>query len=87
MDLKYLIGFVKRYKESLLSTPSTMIKTWAKLQPRTQQFLQELTSRNVDNLETLLAVWKKDKLYLLSAYQAWLPESVQQQAAALWPPL
>jgi ATP-dependent RNA helicase DHX37/DHR1 len=64
-----------------------MIKTWAKLQPRTQSLLQELTSRNVDSLDTLLAAWQKDKLYLLVAYQAWVPESLHGEVEALWPPV
>lgn len=64
-----------------------MIKTWAKLQPRTQVLLQELTRSNVDSLDTLLAAWKKDRLYLLNAYQAWLPESLHEKVAAIWPPV
>jgi len=64
-----------------------MIKTWAKLQPRTQLLLKELTGRNVDTLDTLLGAWQKDKLYLLAAYQAWLPETLHGEVAALWPPV
>ena len=64
-----------------------MVKTWAKLQPRTQLLLQELTNRNVDSLDTLLAAWQKDKLYLLAAYQSWVPESLHDEIAELWPPL
>jgi ATP-dependent RNA helicase DHX37/DHR1 len=64
-----------------------MVKTWAKLQPRTQLLLQELKNRNIDNLDTLLAAWQKDKLYLLTAYQAWVPESLHGEVAALWPPV
>jgi ATP-dependent RNA helicase DHX37/DHR1 len=64
-----------------------MIKTWARLQPRTQVLLQELMNRNVDSLESLLLAWQKDNKYLLAAYQAWLPESQHEQVAALWPPL
>lgn len=64
-----------------------MVKTWARLQPRTQVLLQELTNRNVDSYESLLAAWQKDKLYLLQAYQAWLPESQHATVAALWPPV
>ena len=64
-----------------------MIKTWARLQPRTQVFLQELMNRNVDSLESLLVAWKKDNKYLLTAYQAWLPESQHEEVATLWPPV
>lgn len=76
-----------RYANILLSPPSTMVKTWARLQPRTQVLLQELINHNVDSYESLLTAWQKDKLYLLSAYQAWLPESQHEPVASLWPPV
>ena len=71
----------------LLSTPSTMIKSWARLQPRTQVLLRELISQKVDTLEGLLAVWRTDNCYLLEAYKMWLPESLHEQVARQWPPL
>jgi ATP-dependent RNA helicase DHX37/DHR1 len=64
-----------------------MVKTWAKLQPRTQLLLKELTIQNVDSLDTLLGAWQKDTLYLLAAYQAWVPESLHEEVAAHWPPV
>lgn len=64
-----------------------MVKTWARLQPKTQILLQELMNRNVDNYESLLSIWQKDKLYLLSAYQSWLPDSQHNVVASCWPPV
>ena len=64
-----------------------MVKSWARLQQRTQVLLQELTNRGVDNLESLLSAWQSDPRYLLSAYQSWLPASLHDQVAAMWPPV
>lgn len=64
-----------------------MIKTWARLQPRTQLLLQELMRRNVDSYEALLSAWRSEPTYLLAAYQSWLPVALHQQVAAQWPPL
>ncbi|CAI5797204.1 probable ATP-dependent RNA helicase DHX37 [Podarcis lilfordi] len=48
------------YSCCLLSSPVTMLKTWSKLQPRTESLLQALVSENVDNRDALLAAWKKN---------------------------
>lgn len=64
-----------------------MVKTWAKLQPRTQVLLQELTSNNIDSFDSLLAAWQKDKSYLLEAYKAWVPEAFYEEVTELWPPV
>lgn len=47
-----------RYSDCLLSTPSTMIKSWAKLQPRTDAVLKALMSQDISNKEVLENVWK-----------------------------
>ncbi|XP_072351935.1 probable ATP-dependent RNA helicase DHX37 isoform X1 [Scyliorhinus torazame] len=74
------------YVKCLLSSPSTMLKTWAKLQPRTDALLGALVSENVDNLDALLAAWKKNSKYLLLAYCQWLPEAMQADVSQHWPP-
>lgn len=83
----FFYNSIERYVNVLLSPPGTMVKTWARLQPRTQILLQELTRCAVDNYDSLLAAWRKDKLYLLAVYQSWIPESLHSEAAALWPPV
>ncbi|XP_072103683.1 probable ATP-dependent RNA helicase DHX37 [Mobula birostris] len=75
------------YTKCLLSSPSTMLKSWAKLQPRTDALLRALVSEKVDNRDALLAAWKKDNKYLLSAYSQWLPESVHTDVSLNWPPV
>uniref|UniRef100_A0A669F3P0 RNA helicase n=1 Tax=Oreochromis niloticus TaxID=8128 RepID=A0A669F3P0_ORENI len=87
---KFLLeGQVLLFKHSshLLSNPSIMLKTWAKLQPRTEAFLGPLVSKKVDCREALHSVWKTEEKFLLTAYCQWLPESVHQEVAKSWPPL
>ncbi|XP_078083166.1 putative ATP-dependent RNA helicase DHX37 [Mustelus asterias] len=75
------------YVSCLLSSPSTMLKTWAKLQPRTDALLVALVSENVDNRDALLAAWKKNSKYLLLAYCQWLPEAMHADVSQHWPPM
>uniref|UniRef100_A0A3B4TAA8 RNA helicase n=1 Tax=Seriola dumerili TaxID=41447 RepID=A0A3B4TAA8_SERDU len=78
---------LKKHTGHLLSNPSIMIKTWAKLQPRTEAVLGPLVSKRVDCRETLLSVWKTEDKFLLSAYCQWIPESMHQEVAKSWPPI
>ncbi|XP_029959813.1 putative ATP-dependent RNA helicase DHX37 isoform X3 [Salarias fasciatus] len=78
---------LKKHCGHLLSNPSIMLKTWAKLQPRTEALLGQLVSKRVDCRETLLSVWKTEEKFLLSAYCQWLPESMHQDIAKNWPPV
>ncbi|MEE6514218.1 hypothetical protein FKM82_022233 [Ascaphus truei] len=70
----------------LLSSPITMLKTWAKLQPRTEILLKALVSENCDHRAALLSAWKKDSQYLLSAFCQWVPEAVHDDVVKIWPP-
>ncbi|XP_075754590.1 putative ATP-dependent RNA helicase DHX37 isoform X2 [Pelodiscus sinensis] len=78
------LGF---YKRCLLSSPLTMLKTWSKLQPRTEILLKALVSESVDSHDALLSAWKKNPKYLLSAYCQWLPEVMHDDVAKRWPPV
>ncbi|XP_035514714.1 probable ATP-dependent RNA helicase DHX37 [Morone saxatilis] len=78
---------LKKHVGHLLSNPSIMLKTWAKLQPRTEALLGALVSKRVDCRDTLLSVWKTEDKFLLSAYCQWLPEAVHQEVAKSWPPI
>uniref|UniRef100_T1I963 RNA helicase n=1 Tax=Rhodnius prolixus TaxID=13249 RepID=T1I963_RHOPR len=75
-----------KYTKSLLSTPQTMIRSWAKLQPRTELLLKTLVSNEVDSKEKLLNVWLSERTYLLASYQKWLPETAHNEVAMMWPP-
>lgn len=77
---------LKIYCVHLLSNPSIMLKTWAKLQPRTETLLSALVSKKVDCRDKLLTLWNSEEKYLLSAYSQWLPESMHQEIAKVWPP-
>uniref|UniRef100_A0A3Q3KK99 Activating signal cointegrator 1 complex subunit 3 n=1 Tax=Monopterus albus TaxID=43700 RepID=A0A3Q3KK99_MONAL len=78
---------LKKNSGHLLSNPSIMLKTWAKLQPRTEAVLGALVSKRIDCRDDLLTVWKTEDKFLLSAYCQWLPESMHQQVAKSWPPV
>ncbi|OWK54885.1 putative ATP-dependent RNA helicase DHX37 [Lonchura striata] len=75
------------YSQCLLSSPLIMLKTWSKLQPRTEALLQALVKENCDNRDALVAAWKKNPKYLLAAYCQWLPEAMHQELALKWPPV
>lgn len=78
---------LKKNTGQLLSNPSVMMKTWAKLQPRTEALLGPLVSKRVDCRDALHSIWKTEDKFLLSAYCQWLPEAIHQEVAKLWPPI
>ncbi|KAK0076440.1 hypothetical protein PV325_005365 [Microctonus aethiopoides] len=78
---------LKRFVPSLLSSPSSINKSWAKLLPRTEAITKILLSKGVMSKEKLMEVWCDDQNFLLNAYQKWLPESAHGEVAILWPPL
>uniref|UniRef100_A0A8C0JAX1 DEAH-box helicase 37 n=1 Tax=Chelonoidis abingdonii TaxID=106734 RepID=A0A8C0JAX1_CHEAB len=85
---KFLLeGKLGSYKRCLLSSPLTMLKTWSKLQPRTEILLKALVSESADSRDALLAAWKKNPKYLLSAYCQWIPEVMHDDVAKRWPPV
>ncbi|KAI5737319.1 hypothetical protein M8J76_012269 [Diaphorina citri] len=67
---------LSKYVTSLLSTPTTMVKSWASLQRRTEILLQALVQKNTDNVDTLMDIWKSEPAYLRSEYLQWLPEVI-----------
>lgn len=74
------------YKSCLLSSPNTMLKTWARLQPRTESLLKALVAEQACSRDTLLAAWKKDPKYLLAEYCEWLPQAMHSDVEKAWPP-
>ncbi|KAL7976013.1 hypothetical protein Chor_008222 [Crotalus horridus] len=75
------------YSRCLLSSPVTMLKTWSKLQPRTESLLQALVSENVDNRDALQLAWEKNPKYLLAEYCQWVPKATHEEIAKIWPPV
>lgn len=49
-----------KFKAILLSPPTTMVKSWAKLQPRTVGILKALSGKDVYSKDVLLDLWKSD---------------------------
>ncbi|KFU89572.1 putative ATP-dependent RNA helicase DHX37, partial [Chaetura pelagica] len=82
-----VIAKLRSYSQCLLSSPLIMLKTWSKLQPRTESLLQALVAEKCDNRDALLAAWKKNPKYLLAAYGQWVPEALRDDLAQHWPPV
>ncbi|XP_030316304.1 probable ATP-dependent RNA helicase DHX37 [Calypte anna] len=82
-----VIKKLSSYTRCLLSSPLIMLKTWSKLQPRTESLLQALVAENCDNRDALLAAWRKNPKYLLTAYRQWIPEAMHDELAQKWPPV
>lgn len=53
-----VIEKLKKYTPHLLSSPSMMIKKYAKLQPRTNTFSQALIGKKIRRKDTLLDAWE-----------------------------
>ncbi|CAG9791538.1 unnamed protein product [Diatraea saccharalis] len=78
---------LKKYCGSLLSPPSTMVKSWSKLQPRTELILKALIMKRAGTRDALREIWQLESNYLLHEYLKWLPESAHNEATMYWPPL
>ncbi|XP_076653384.1 putative ATP-dependent RNA helicase kurz [Halictus rubicundus] len=78
---------LKRFVPSLLSSPQSINKAWAKLVPRTQEMSQLLLSHAIMSRDKLIETWENDRTFLLSTYQKWLPESAHGEVAVIWPPV
>ncbi|XP_069353429.1 probable ATP-dependent RNA helicase DHX37 isoform X2 [Eulemur rufifrons] len=74
------------YQGCLLSSPSTMLKTWARLQPRTESLLRALAAERADCRDALLAAWTRNPRYLLAEYCEWLPQAMHPDVEKAWPP-
>ena len=84
LEGKVLTRLVK-YKDSLLSTPVVMIKSWGNLHgERTQIILQKLIQHDVDSRENLIQLLIKDNNFLKEAYLKWIPESLKFEVQDLW---
>ncbi|CAI5446112.1 unnamed protein product [Caenorhabditis angaria] len=81
--------FVKlaEYSPKLLAPPSTMVKSWAKLQKRTEILLNRLVDKEILSRSALKDIWLKNENWLLEEYLEWLPQSLHQEVTLLWPPL
>lgn len=78
---------LRKYAPSLLSPPSTMVKSWAKLQPRTEILLKELIMKRAGSRAALQEIWEDRKDFLLDEYLGWVPESAHNDVTLYWPPL
>lgn len=73
------------YKGCLLSSLSTMLKTWVRLQPRAES-PESLCCRESQLRDALLAAWRKNPKHLLAEYWEWLLQAMQVDLKKAWPP-
>ncbi|XP_039280735.1 probable ATP-dependent RNA helicase kurz isoform X2 [Nilaparvata lugens] len=76
-----------KYVKSLLSTPQTMVKSWASVVPRTQVLLKALADEQISSRKDLLFQWTNNSKYLLKEYLLWIPEGGHDEVTLLWPPV
>ncbi|XP_039096917.1 probable ATP-dependent RNA helicase DHX37 isoform X2 [Hyaena hyaena] len=74
------------HRGCLLSSPGTMLKTWARLQPRTESLLRALAAEQASCRDAVLAAWKRNPRYLLTEYCQWLPQAMHADVEKAWPP-
>ena len=55
-----VIEALEAYSHVLLSAPVTVVKSWGRLQPRTELFVRTLYGKNVDSYQSLIAAWQDD---------------------------
>ncbi|KAB0791931.1 hypothetical protein PPYR_03731 [Photinus pyralis] len=78
---------LKKYCVHLLNSPSMMIKTWAKLQSRTEVLLKAFVQKEILTRRRLEEVFRSEPKYLLQEYLRWLPESAHSEVTVSWPPV
>ncbi|KAG5673670.1 hypothetical protein PVAND_003696 [Polypedilum vanderplanki] len=72
------------FKKNLLSTPSTMTKSWSRIVPRTEMIMNALANKQIDSREKLLKELRNNPNYLLKQYLMWIPEALQYKVTCLW---
>lgn len=78
---------LKKFVPSLLTSPGSVTKPWAKLLTRIELITKLLLSKGIMTKDKLIDKWNSDPKFLLSAYQKWLPESAHAEVMLMWPPL
>lgn len=78
---------LKPFVESLLTTPSSINATWAKLLPRTEIMTKQLLSKGIMSRNKLKEEWLRNEKFLLSSYQMWLPKTGSALVSEVWPPM
>ncbi|XGW17264.1 hypothetical protein V3C99_002123 [Haemonchus contortus] len=82
-----VMPLLAQFVPKMLAPPTTMIRSWAKLQKRTESLLNALVLKEVHTKAALVEEFKKDENYLLEEYLDWLPESLHGTVTVMWPPL
>ncbi|KAK6029631.1 helicase protein, partial [Ostertagia ostertagi] len=71
-----VMPLLAQFVTKMLAPPTTMVRSWAKLQKRTEGLLNALVLKEVHSKAALVEEFKKNENYLLEEYLDWLPESL-----------
>ncbi len=78
---------LKKFREKLLASPQTILKSWAHLQPRTKGIVNLLVASDAKNRKVIESEWEGNQEFLLKQICDWIPESIQDDIRTIWPPL
>lgn len=82
-----VVPLLAQFVPKMLAPPTTMVRSWARLQKRTENLLNALVLKEAHTKEKLVEEWHKDENYLLEEYLDWLPDSLHGTVTVMWPPL
>ncbi|PIO73561.1 helicase protein [Teladorsagia circumcincta] len=71
-----VMPLLAQFVTKMLAPPTTMVRSWAKLQKRTESLLNALVLKEVHTKAALVEEFNKNENYLLEEYLDWLPESL-----------
>ncbi|KAK5980916.1 hypothetical protein GCK32_013402, partial [Trichostrongylus colubriformis] len=71
-----VMPMLAQFVPKMLAPPTTMVRSWAKLQKRTESLLNALVLKEVHTKAALVEEFEKNENYLLEEYLDWLPESL-----------
>ncbi|CAI4230795.1 unnamed protein product [Auanema sp. JU1783] len=82
-----VVPMLAEYAGKLIAPPTTMVKSWAKLQQRTENLLNALIEKDICSRVALVEEFEKDENFLLQEYLEWVPESLHGNVSIMWPPI
>ncbi|XP_053692686.1 probable ATP-dependent RNA helicase kurz [Sabethes cyaneus] len=78
---------LKKFREFLLSSPDTIVKTYSSTIPRINALVKTIHHNEIYNRTRLEQLWKTDQNFLLDEYMQFLPASCQEDVRRVWPPV
>lgn len=77
--------FFVKYANKLVSPASVLVKSWAKLQPRTTSMVNALAASDIRRRKSLELKWKASPDFLLNETLEWVAEELHYEVRKNWP--